>query len=271
MHNPEGGRHPGPQTIYGIDWQLGRDTKPTDVEIGAALTSARWSAASGVLKIGQWKIGDTDGNHLTFWNVATGNTANIYTSDGTEHPGPRTDWQNTWEPTVAVTFDIVPPKPEGFTLELKGGVGFIELGKWRIGIHGDGNHFVISHRERNIAVFAHDGTVHAGVSEAFNLFQRPLATGALSPAGHGITIGQGYVQFNVGALFWHVADIDSGGRHHLSFTHSSGNTCMIYRCVCVHVCMRACVCVRLLTICICTYYHTARKEEDIRARAKTLA
>ena len=55
------------------------------------------AAASGIsfgdrfLQIGKFRIGDADGTHMTVTH-ADGQTIQIYRSDGTLHPGPRTDW-----------------------------------------------------------------------------------------------------------------------------------------------------------------------------------
>jgi len=47
-----------------------------------------------------WRVGEVDGSHMSIGYKPTGKTAVIYRSDGTIHPGPRTDYNvNSRTPT----------------------------------------------------------------------------------------------------------------------------------------------------------------------------
>ena len=67
----------------------------------------------------QWRLGDVDGTHFSLSHKG-GHTAMIWRSDGTQHPGPRTDY-GTWSKSLT---------PSNVAL----GDRFIELGSfWRVG------------------------------------------------------------------------------------------------------------------------------------------
>ena len=76
----DGTQHPGPRS----DWHTW----------GHALTAGNVFVGNNFVQIGQWRLGDFDGTHMSIYAADTGKTAVIYRSDGTIHPGPRTDYQN---------------------------------------------------------------------------------------------------------------------------------------------------------------------------------
>jgi hypothetical protein len=56
------------------------------------------------IQIGSWRIGDVDGAHFSTAHK-DGKTAQIYRSDGTLHPGPRSDF-NTQDRGVQQSCEV---------------------------------------------------------------------------------------------------------------------------------------------------------------------
>jgi hypothetical protein len=50
------------------------------------------------LQLGDFRIADIDGNHMSIAFVSTGKTAEIFRSDSTQHPGPRADFSANSRP-----------------------------------------------------------------------------------------------------------------------------------------------------------------------------
>merc|ERR1719515_164627 len=76
----DGTEHPGPRTDF--------------TTFGKSLTPANIFVGDDFVQMGEWRVGNVDGGHMSIFSEETGNTAVIYRSDGTIHPGPRTDFQN---------------------------------------------------------------------------------------------------------------------------------------------------------------------------------
>jgi len=70
------------------------------------------------------------------------------------------------------------------------------VGDWRLGLFNDW-HFVISRGTAVSQLFVWDGKLYSGSKyNGFNLNNRPLATGTLSPEEHGIVFGDNYIEFH---------------------------------------------------------------------------
>jgi len=184
--------------------QLLRQLPPTPAPTPAPTKKACTGIAFGdrFIQLGKWRIGDVDGNHLSVSHQG-GKTAQIYRSDGTLHPGPRSDW-GTWGKPVG--------KPKGIAF----GDRFIQLGKWRIA-DIDGNHLSISHQGGKTAQIPRsDGTLHPGPRSDWGSWGRSIG------AASGLSYGDDFIQIGK----WRIGDIDG---NHLSISHQGGKTAQIYR------------------------------------------
>ena len=94
------------------------DLQATDVVVG-----------NGFVEFGtQWRLGDVDGAHFSL-SHKDGKTAMIWRDDGTQHPGPRSDY-GTWSKSLSASNVAL-------------GDRFIQLGSfWRVG-DVDGTHMSI--------------------------------------------------------------------------------------------------------------------------------
>jgi hypothetical protein len=109
----------------------------------------------GFLQFGPWRLGQVDGTHASL-SHESGKTAMIWRSDGTEHPGPRTDY-NTFGKALTPADIFV-------------GDGLVQMGEWRIG-NVDGAHMsIFSEKTKKTAViYRSDGTIHPGPREDWHL------------------------------------------------------------------------------------------------------
>jgi len=101
----------------------------------------------GFIQIGNWRFGNVDNTHFSFQHKS-GNTAVIYRSDGTIHPGPRRDF-GTWDR------DLLPQ-----TKNIEYGDHYIQFGPFRLGITDfNRNHLSLSHKDGKTAmIWRMDGT-----------------------------------------------------------------------------------------------------------------
>jgi hypothetical protein len=157
-----------------------------------------------------WRLGALDGNHLCLGHKS-GQTVQIFRSDGTLHPGPRTDW-NPWSLPLG--------SPEGVEI----GTNMIQIGPtWRIGAL-DGNHLCIGHSGgKTVQIFRSDGTLHPGPRTDWNPWSLELGAPSgvtNSPVGRWLQIGD----------TWRIGVNDEGvGSNHLCIGHKTGKTAQIYR------------------------------------------
>jgi hypothetical protein len=79
----DGTIHTGPRTCCGLG-QLNTFEK--------ALPSNNVWFGDNFLQLGDFRIADIDGGHMSIAFVSTGKTAEIFRSDSTQHAGPRTDY-----------------------------------------------------------------------------------------------------------------------------------------------------------------------------------
>lgn len=129
----DGTLHPGQSAWGSWDRKIG---EPKEITFG-----------DGYIEIGNFRIGAVDETHLSIAHKG-GKTEQIYQSDGTLHPGPRSDWS---------TYD----KSFG---KISVGDRFIQFGKFRVG-DVDGRHFTVIHESgpgRTIQIYRDDGTLHPG-------------------------------------------------------------------------------------------------------------
>jgi hypothetical protein len=79
----DGTVHPGPRSCCGLG-QLNT--------FESALSSNNVWFGDNFLQLGDFRIADIDGGHMSIAFVSTGKTAEIFRTDSTQHPGPRTDY-----------------------------------------------------------------------------------------------------------------------------------------------------------------------------------
>mmetsp|Transcript_16360 Transcript_16360/g.30161 ORF Transcript_16360/g.30161 Transcript_16360/m.30161 type:complete len:321 (+) Transcript_16360:79-1041(+) len=141
--------HPGPRDDYSL-WD--RDIQITH--------SSGIAVGNYYVELGEWRYGVVDDGHFSFAHK-DGKTAQIYLSDGTVQPGPRTDY-TTWD------------RPPGPVHGMAIGDRFLEIGNWRIG-DVDGANFSISHRDGKTAqVLRKDGTDLEGPRTDYSLWDREV-------------------------------------------------------------------------------------------------
>ena len=85
----DGTIHIGPRTCCGLG-QLNT--------FQSQLPSDSVSFGEKFLQLGDFRIADIDGNHMSIAFVSTGKTAEIFRSDATQHPGPRADFNANSRP-----------------------------------------------------------------------------------------------------------------------------------------------------------------------------
>ncbi|CAE7664347.1 unnamed protein product [Symbiodinium pilosum] len=155
------------------------------------------------IQLGDWRLAAIDDTHFSI-SHKDGQTAQIYRSDGTLHPGPRTSY-NAWH------------RPIGFAYGIAFGSSFIQIGLFRLGMVDD-NHLSISHKWGSVSqVFRGDGTLHPGPRSDYDLW-KVRSTG---PAA-GITFGDRFLQIGR----FRLGDADGW---HMTLTHEGGQTIQIFR------------------------------------------
>lgn len=143
----DGTQHKGPRDDYGL-WSRSSDVA-SNIFIG-----------DGFIQFGNaWRLGDVDGAHFSLTH-SSGNTAMIWRNDGTEHPGPRTDF-STWSKSLTPS-------------RVAQGARFVELGAlWRVG-DVDGTHMSVGtmNTQKTAVIYRNDGTIHPGPRTDYNVFDR---------------------------------------------------------------------------------------------------
>ncbi|CAE6921942.1 unnamed protein product [Symbiodinium natans] len=154
------------------------------------------------IQLGKWRLAAIDDNHFSI-SHKDGKTAQIFHKEGTQHPGPRSDF-GAWGRSI------------GAAKGISFGFQFIQIGKFRVGAV-DENHLSISHIGGKTAqIFRYDGTLQPGPTTAWSTVDRPESMPA------GITAGDRFVQLGK----FRLGDADG---HHFLVTHDSGQTIQIYR------------------------------------------
>lgn len=204
IFNAQGTLHPGPRTDFGL-W--GRSVGP----------ATRITFGEKFLELGDFRLGDSGWSHEDGHFSVThkdGMTIQIYRSDGTMHPGPRTDWSlNNRHPmwhcgNIQYNFGSCPG--------IVAGGNFLQIGEWRMG-QVDARHFSLSHQGGQTAQIFHgvDGTLHPGPRTDFNIW-----SWGLEPV-NPIQFGDRFIQFG----HFRLGDVDG---NHLSISSVYGQTMQIW-------------------------------------------
>ncbi|CAE7763863.1 unnamed protein product, partial [Symbiodinium sp. KB8] len=195
---------------------IGGHTAP---KIGNESVPAGITAGDRFLQLGKFRLGDADGHHFLVTHDS-GQTIQIYRGDGTQHPGPRTDWTaaiSTRSPSAWTCKDL-PEMAYGACDKGWAGFGdrFIQLGDWRLAAI-DHRHFSISHKDGITSQIWHaEGSVHPGPRHDFSAWGRPLGFPS------GITFGPQFIQIGK----WRLGQIDL---EHFTIAHQDGTTAQIFR------------------------------------------
>eukprot|EP00928_Gymnodinium_smaydae_P059961 TRINITY_DN4346_c0_g2_i1.p1 TRINITY_DN4346_c0_g2~~TRINITY_DN4346_c0_g2_i1.p1 ORF type:complete len:1442 (-),score=139.16 TRINITY_DN4346_c0_g2_i1:48-4373(-) len=121
------------------------------------------------IQLGKFRIGTVDNVHLSI-SHESGNTAQVYKSDGTSFSGPRTDF-STWH------------LPSGPASSSMFGTFAIQLGHWRFGAVDD-SHFSFAHIFGKTAqIYTSDGRTHGGPRSDYTTWGRRLSQCESSAAG----------------------------------------------------------------------------------------
>ncbi|CAE7620859.1 unnamed protein product, partial [Symbiodinium necroappetens] len=164
------------------------------------------------VQLGDWRLAAIDANHFSI-SHRDGWTAQIFRSDGTLHPGPRTDF-SSWD------------RPVGFPHGITFGKNFVQIGSFRLAAMDD-NHLTVSHSSGNTAqIFRSDATVHPGPRTDWNAWKdREQDVAGLAA---GVRYGKHFLQIGNFRL-------GDAGSVHLLVTHSTdtspstSRTIRIYR------------------------------------------
>ncbi|CAE7584879.1 unnamed protein product [Symbiodinium natans] len=111
------------------------------------------------VQIGKWRLAMINSAHFSL-SHSEGQTPQIWRSDGTMHPGPRTDW-GSWGWAEGVTLTSLSMDTSQYGVFF--GDRFIQVGNWRFG-QTDPSHFTISVKNpngqvRTVQIFRRDGLV----------------------------------------------------------------------------------------------------------------
>ncbi|CAE7349791.1 unnamed protein product [Symbiodinium natans] len=115
------------------------------------------------IQFGHFRMGEVDANHFSI-SHSSGQTVQIFRSDGTLHPGPRSSW-GLWHSSRPVL-----DAPLGITF----GDRFVQIGNFRVG-DVDGQHFSVAHvGGKTMQIFRSDGTLHPGPRSDYTTVGRPM-------------------------------------------------------------------------------------------------
>ena len=155
------------------------------------------------IQLGRWRLAAINDQHFSISHNA-GQTSEIHRHDGRFFTGPRTDY-NAWD------------RPIGFPYGITFGVGFVQIGKFRLGMV-DERHFSISHQSGFTSkIFRDDGTVYDGPRSDYDLWK----VRSSGPAA-GITSGDKFLQIGR----FRLGDVHG---HWLTLTHNSGSTSQVWK------------------------------------------
>eukprot|EP00947_MAST-08B_sp_MAST-8B-sp1_P002208 g2208.t1 len=183
----DGTRHGGPRKDY-TTW-----TTSTGGEIQFGDRFIQFGTSSA------WRFADINTTHSSI--AYGGKTAVIYRSDGTIHPGPRTDYQASGRAVTGSLASLGSSSSSSGDGGISGGDGWIQVGRWRVGTYGfegskrgDTNHFVWSQCDtrKTAQIFRNDGTIHPGPHSDWHLCDAALNTDG-KPSN--VVYGNGYIEF----------------------------------------------------------------------------
>ena len=164
----------------------------------------------GFIELGQWRVGNVDGDHFSF-SHSSGKTAVMFRKDGTVHSGPRTD-HSLWS------------RPGGSVRNVKFSRDVVEFsGAWRLGDYDD-NHMSLAHKDGYTAmIWRKDGTRHTGPPSRWGASKDQQSTWRKELVEGVLQSGAGY--FRLGQ-HWIVGEVNS---RHMSIGHAgSKKTAAIY-------------------------------------------
>ena len=141
IYRSDGTIHPGPRTDFNL-WE-----KPS-ANVENVVFGENYIEFGGI-----WRLGQINPQHLSLSNLS-GKTCMIWRSDGTKHPGPRTDFSG-WE--------LNGDQARNLSYEDK----VLSIGYWKIG-ECDNSHMSIG-TTITCDIYRKDGTVHSGPRFDFNL------------------------------------------------------------------------------------------------------
>merc|ERR1740130_48507 len=169
-----------------------------------SMSDAGISGGDGFISVGSWKLGTksfTNSNYSGNTNYFVINhcygltgkktTAQVFKSDGTVHPGPRTDFN----------LCNAPGSWDGKPTNVHSGNGYIEFaGVWRIG-NIDNTHLSIAHKDiktgitKTAMIWRKDGTRHPGPRTDYSPWSRSM--------GGQVRYGYRFLQFgdDIGTKF----------------------------------------------------------------------
>jgi len=163
------------------------------------------------LQIGDWRLARAcetcPSSHLSISSQAQGMTSQIFRDDGTYLQGPRTDYNG---------FDLTGGQGLAFSSHpIVFGFWAVQIRDWRIR-QVDLNHLSVTNENDNVSRIYHsDGNVYGNVKELGGYVNEDLG----EPTCAYLT--SSFLQLGD----WRFGEIDG----HLSVTHKSGQTAMIYR------------------------------------------
>ncbi|OLP77825.1 hypothetical protein AK812_SmicGene42064, partial [Symbiodinium microadriaticum] len=183
IYKSDGTLHKGPREDWGgwdreakkvtrpgaslLQWMGGRRRLPKSKKIKfPQVRHERIKFGDRFIQFGKFRIGEADETHFSISHKGkdgeTSQTIQIFRSDGTLHPGPRTShglWDRETGAAQGVTF----------------GDRFVQIGNFRIG-DVDSSHFSVSHVQgQTIQVFRSDGTTHPGTGDVLqNMLTPPV-------------------------------------------------------------------------------------------------
>ncbi|CAE7669316.1 unnamed protein product [Symbiodinium sp. CCMP2592] len=201
IYRADGTRHGGPRRDF-CSWD-----RPLGFPHGITF-------GPGFIQLGNFRLGAIDDEHLSIAHES-GKTAQIFRSDDTRHPGPRTDW-TAWGqsagPAAGVTF----------------GDRFLQLGNFRVGDH-DGRHLVVAHKGgAAIQLFHADGSRHPLVGSHWSTnirgrYPQWHCGGIQDVMGTCPGLAAGDNLLMIGD--WRLAANDA---NHFTISHRAGQTPIIY-------------------------------------------
>mmetsp|Transcript_12486 Transcript_12486/g.27126 ORF Transcript_12486/g.27126 Transcript_12486/m.27126 type:complete len:485 (+) Transcript_12486:97-1551(+) len=202
-----------------FDKNTGGRKAPTDGTLGQTAVNSLAPSSAPVtlfgfgdyLQIGDWRLARTcetcDVSHFSISSQAHGYTSQIFRDDGTYLQGPRTDYNG---------FDLTGGQGLAFSSHpIVFGFWAVQIRDWRIR-QVDLNHLSVTNENDNVSRIYHsDGNVYGNVKELGGYVNEDLG----EPTCAYLT--SSFLQLGD----WRFGEM--GG--HLSVTHKSGQTAMIYR------------------------------------------
>ncbi|CAE7677716.1 unnamed protein product, partial [Symbiodinium sp. CCMP2456] len=141
----------------------------------AAASNKRVQFGDRVIQIGQWRLGDVDGNHFSISHSSL-KTLVIYRSNSADDPHPVFSGQfPNWGLWGGLAPSRNPPMDQSMGVSF--GDRFVQIGNFRLG-DVDGKHFSVAHAQtgKTLMVFQSDGNQghHPGPRDDFTTLGRQM-------------------------------------------------------------------------------------------------